>query len=178
MATRALRSRLRGRRQVGRPIERGSEIVLDRTAFSALSVTSRLETSVTSDEQEAEPEKPDRVARVLQIVAWTGISLFGTACGPEVLGPYANVMNSPGQPIEVYNVVDGEEEFVISIEPATGGRQSQKLFDASFTQPEECTEGDLVARTLEGEEVARLTESLCIGETWLINNDGSSEIQR
>ena len=52
-----------------------------------------------------------------------------------MLSPYANVINETDQPIEVYNVVDGDEVLVVSLDIPAGGSQAQQLFHTGFTYP-------------------------------------------
>jgi hypothetical protein len=99
---------------------------------------------------------------------------FLSAC-EEQLSPFAFVRNETAQAIDVYQIVDGTEELVISLDKPLSASFDQELFDSN---PEQCTSGDLVARTLEGEEVARLAEQLCVGDLWVIEKDGTSTILR
>lgn len=97
-----------------------------------------------------------------------------TSC-EEQLGIHAGVRNQTGQPIDVYHVVDGQEELVVSLDKPIS---DQDLFSRSQF-PTGCTTGDLVARSPnDGTEIARLTKELCINELWVIETDGSSNVRR
>jgi len=100
-----------------------------------------------------------------------------TAC-EEQLSTEAFVRNRTGQAIDVYHVVDGEEELVISLDEPLSASFDQGIFHKGQRFPTGCTTGDLIARTPNGEEVARLTEQLCVNEGWEIAVDGSSRILR
>lgn len=86
----------------------------------------------------------------------------------------AFVWNRTGEAIDVYELVDVEEELVRSLDEPHGGPSNQFLFFKGKGVPTGCTSGALVARTPEGNEVARLTERLCVGEVWVIEPGGSS----
>ncbi len=96
------------------------------------------------------------------------------ACEPEQLATDAFVRNQTGQAIDVYQIVNGKEELVASLDKPVGGSDDQGLFHAGPRFPTGCTTGDLVARTPQGDEVARLTEPLCVNEGWEIEPDGTS----
>jgi hypothetical protein len=103
------------------------------------------------------------------------VVIFLGSC-EEQLAPYAFVINGTRQPVDVYHVVDGSEELVASLDEPIGGSHYQELFGPNWSS-DFCTSGDLVARTREGEELARLTEELCLGQTWRIESDGTSSVQ-
>jgi hypothetical protein len=97
-----------------------------------------------------------------------------TAC-EENLSPEAFVRNRTGQAIDVYHVVDGEEQLVVSLDESLSASFDQGMFTTSqFSSG--CTTGDLVARATDGSEVARLTQQLCINQGWEIEADGNSRI--
>lgn len=93
----------------------------------------------------------------------------------ENLSPFAFVRNEAGQAIDVYEVVDGQEQLLVSLDKPLGAL-SQELFGITNDRPDECSRGDLVARTKDGVEVARLTEAICIQQLWVIEKDGSSHL--
>ena len=113
---------------------------------------------------------------------WRGLAPIGllvlvtapTACKPEQLSIYSFVRNQTGQAINVYQIVNAEEELVASLDKPLGGSDDQDLFYKNRRFPTGCTTGDLVARTPQGDEVARLTEPLCVNEGWEIEADGTS----
>lgn len=113
---------------------------------------------------------------------WHGLTAIGflvlaivpAACKPEQLSTDSFVRNQTGQAIDVYQIIDGDEELVASLDKPLGGSFDQDLFHAGPRFPSGCTTGDLVARTPDGAEVARLTEPLCVNEGWLIEQDGTS----
>jgi hypothetical protein len=98
------------------------------------------------------------------------------ACKENPAGAAAYVLNRTGQPIDVYHVVDSSEELLISLERPVSASFYQEIFSPNWS-PDGCTSGELVARTSEGDEVARLTEELCLGQTWRIESDGTSSVQ-
>lgn len=105
------------------------------------------------------------------------IGAFGlVACLENPAGPDADLLNRTGQAIDVYEVVDGQEQLVVSLDKPLSGSFEDDLFQATRTRPDGCSRGDLVARNNDGVEVARLTETLCIQQTWVIEKDGSSYV--
>lgn len=82
----------------------------------------------------------------------------------------AFVMNRTDEDIDVYQVNAREEELVRSLNEGS----HEFLFFKGGGFPTGCTTGTLVARTPEGNEVARLIESLCVGELWVIEPGDSS----
>lgn len=82
----------------------------------------------------------------------------------------AFVLNRTDEDIDVYHVVDGEEELMRSLNEGS----HEFLFFKGRGFPSGCTTGTLVARTPEGNEIAHLTESLCVGELWVIEPGDSS----
>ena len=113
-----------------------------------------------------------QLSRVLGTFGLVLLALLA-ACA-ENLAADAFVRNQTGQAVDVYQVVNGEEELVASLDKPLGGSDDQRLFIKSRRFPSGCTTGDLVARTPDGAEVARLTEPLCVNEGWLIETDGTS----
>jgi len=118
-----------------------------------------------------------RSHRCIQVVGVTVAWLILTAAGCAGESTDAFVLNQTGQAIDVYHIVDGEEDLVVSLEKPRSNSYFQPLFDSGWRYPEACTVGELVARNAEGEEVARLTEPLCIGQSWWIYPDGTSELR-
>jgi hypothetical protein len=107
---------------------------------------------------------------------WLVVVIVTLGACAEQLSPEAFVMNRTRQAIDVFHVVDGSEELVNSLgEPSTASH-SQELFGFNWSQ-DGCTSGDLVARDPDGQEIARLTDQLCLGETWRIKSDGTSTVQ-
>ena len=117
---------------------------------------------------------PRQQAHLLVVGLLLAAVVVLSAC-EEQMSPFAFVRNQTAQPIDVYHVVDGTEELVVSLDKPLSASFDQELFDSN---PERCTSGDLVARTLEGEEVARLTEQLCVGDLWTIEPNGTSTVRR
>lgn len=107
---------------------------------------------------------------------WLVIGIVTLGACEEQLSPEAFVVNQTRQPIDVYHLIGGSEELVESLDEPIGGSHYQELFGPNWNSSG-CTSGDLVARTPEGEEVARLTDQLCWGETWWIEIDGTSTVQ-
>lgn len=112
----------------------------------------------------------------MRIAIWCLVALLLVAACEEQLGLDASVRNRTGQAIDVYHVVDGEEELVISLDKPLSASFDQGIFQKGKRFPTGCTTGDLVARTPAGDEVARLTEQLCVNQLWEIEVDGSSRI--
>jgi hypothetical protein len=111
-----------------------------------------------------------------------GISTFdvlamGTMDAEKPLA-VARVMNRTLDAVEVYLIVDGEEQLVASLHGARRAFYAHVLFDSQWLYPDHCTRGALVARSPDGETVARLIEGLCPGDTWVLESHGASRIER
>jgi hypothetical protein len=71
--------------------------------------------------------------------------------------------------VKIY-VVGGSEDVLLGQVPP-GLQQPLDYFD-----PRECSTGVLVARTVTGREVARLTEPLCPDDVWIIGDENSNVV--
>jgi hypothetical protein len=70
------------------------------------------------------------------------------------------------QEVEVFYLLDDDEELLVPAPLAVGG--SVRLEGSTTGR---CTEGVLIARYLDGEEVERKGPGVCEGTMWLINGD-------
>jgi hypothetical protein len=104
------------------------------------------------------------------------VVLMGAVCqeGPITT---AWVINQTGQAIDIFLVVDGDEELLASLDEPVGGSHSQEVFEGARFHPDDCSTGPLVARNRQGEEIARLEEPLCAFQVWMIEADGTSYIR-
>jgi hypothetical protein len=83
----------------------------------------------------------------------TGCTWFG-AVEPE----RTTFTNETSETLDIYYELDDEETLIWTLEPGQTGA-------LGFS---ECTEGDLVARRDDGQEVARRPPPLCVGDNWRI----------
>lgn len=94
--------------------------------------------------------------------------LMGSACGElsndEII--LAKNDSPERQNVEVFYLIDGEELLMVEVQPGSSPR-----LDSSITG--RCTQGILIARYLDGEEVERRGPGVCAGTTWRINGDPS-----
>jgi len=70
--------------------------------------------------------------------------------------------------VEVFYLLDDVEELLVPVPIGVGS--SPQLREAITGQ---CTEGVLMARYLDGEEVERRGPGVCVGTVWRINGDPS-----
>jgi hypothetical protein len=70
----------------------------------------------------------------------------------------SSITNQTSVTIDIYLEVAGEEQLLW-----------ERLGPGQTTVLNQCTDGDLVARRRNGDEVARRAPPLCPGEQWLIN---------
>jgi hypothetical protein len=83
----------------------------------------------------------------------TGCTWFG-AVEPERL----SITSETSTTLDIYYEADGEETLIWTLEPGQTGTPP-------FT---DCTEGDLIARRDDGQEVARRQPPLCPDDDWRI----------
>lgn len=112
------------------------------------------------------------------------LALFAAVLVPaceEQLDPGPYVINRTHQAIDIYYVVEEEETQVVSLSEPLGGSHYQSIWGNGWlSRPplDGCTRGELVARAPDGTEVARFKEELCYAETWIIEDDGTSSVDR
>jgi hypothetical protein len=111
------------------------------------------------------------------IALLAAVGVVSVACGPEP-GPLGvGVLNDTGQTIVVSYVIDGRETAITEgdggrVEDSTSETFRLDLFDPGNTQ--NCTTGDLVIRSLEGQELDRFPPPECDGRVLRALDPGTS----
>lgn len=82
----------------------------------------------------------------------------------------AAVLNDTDLEIEVYYILDNDtgREDILAMTLAPGGSRS-----LSGQLVGNCTEFELVARSLDGEEIERREAGMCEGDEWRVNGDSA-----
>jgi hypothetical protein len=70
------------------------------------------------------------------------------------------------QDVDVFYLSGDDEQLLVRIEPG-----SSVALESSITR--QCTQGALIARYPDGEEVERRAPGVCVGTIWLINGNGA-----
>lgn len=126
-------------------------------------------------------QPPNRVrSKSYTCAVWlvlVGVMTILACRGPEQLRTHAYIQNQTGQAVNIYHLVGDENQFVVSLDPPFTSTYEQQLFTHSEMFPNGCTYGDLVAEAADGTEIARLSETLCVPQTWKIETDGTSFVR-
>jgi hypothetical protein len=115
------------------------------------------------------------MGRLLLIVGML-VALAGCPNMEEDFGPAVTAINQTDETLRFELFGAGEwRRLAIELPP---GRQQAVLFGSQMVEPnlltvDGCTEGDLVAYTLDGREVARRPPPLCDGDHWIIEDEQS-----
>jgi hypothetical protein len=95
------------------------------------------------------------------------------ACNPpDVQLQGIGVENRTGQPVHVYYVVDGEENFLGRFIAGGSAIMGDVRPNEDIGGRINCTIGDLVARAEDGTELERLPPPVCDDDTWVVQGAG------
>lgn len=108
------------------------------------------------------------IGRVLILLM--GIVLFAGRCDQSPDG--INIVNEIDQRVEIFYVQDDGKELQVSFIPS-GARDSISS-GSEFSGRENshpCTSLPLIAKTKQGEVIARREPPICVGDTWTIREE-------
>ncbi len=93
------------------------------------------------------------------------VALGFVGCGPEALAYGIELYNDGREPVEISYVVNATDVPTGSISGNTiaPGQYKRFYFDATG-KPGACTQGEIVARTEDGREVARIPPPVCFSD--------------